>query len=340
RPDISKYSDYDTLNPDHNGTAEPAFDWLPYSDPLVTVACVLLLFGVPVNGLVIWTLSFRIKRNIYATYLLHLSISDCLFLGLFTGILITIGKGSTLPVEKTGCKVFAFTFYFMYYVRSFFLALISFLRCLSLIAPLWVRLHQPRWFTWVSCLTVWLFAGVVTSPFLFVTESKFLDLDLTVDDCISEQYKSSWKNVSTSVLGFFLPLMLIVICNLIMCVRIRGSATARTGHLYRVISFTTLVFLVCGFPFNTFALLYFVHTNSGQGETEPVGALYSSILLLLNSCFNPFLYICTGRNMRGIFQESIRVNFARVFGEEQSTVQRPERNPPWNTVVNTDTERN
>uniref|UniRef100_H2ZXA8 G-protein coupled receptors family 1 profile domain-containing protein n=1 Tax=Latimeria chalumnae TaxID=7897 RepID=H2ZXA8_LATCH len=305
------------------------YPWLQYSYVLTTIACILLLFGVTVNGLVIWILSFRTKRNLCATYLLNLSISDCLFLVYFTATLITLAEGSTLPLADAACKILSFLFYLIYYVRSFFLVLISIIRCLSVTAPLWVRHHWPRWLTPVSCLATWLLAGVITSPFLFATGSELSFLELNVGTCIGKQYLTSWKTFSVPILGFFVPLILIIVCNLVICIRMRGNTSIQTTHLYRIISITTLVFLFCGCPFNTFSFIYFIDSMTGKYVTETLAtaASFSSLLLLLNTCLNPFIYICTRRKLREIVKESLCDAFQRAFGEEQPQDLEPGETP-------------
>ncbi|XP_064416388.1 proto-oncogene Mas-like [Latimeria chalumnae] len=289
--------------------------------PVVVTILILLLVGISMNGLVVFILGFRIQRNSHTTYLLHLSIFDTLFV-VFCGVLIF--RTFVRSISRVILLITALGMFSAYYVSPFFLALISLHHCLSIAAPLWVKLYKPPWFTWVSSLVIWLLAGTLFT------------LSAICDYGCNNHVLRNLFILSVNIIGFFLPLLLIVICNLVILIKLRSRARAHSGTLYRSISLTTLAFFLCGFPHNTLDLIRFFHPPENL-HVEAIN-LSSSIFfcfLVLNPCLNPFIYICTGRNLWEMFKESLHANLQRVFGEEQLNDGRPQENPPENNLSTT-----
>uniref|UniRef100_H3A5U5 G-protein coupled receptors family 1 profile domain-containing protein n=2 Tax=Latimeria chalumnae TaxID=7897 RepID=H3A5U5_LATCH len=289
--------------------------------PMILIVAILLLVGISVNGLVVFILGFRIQRNSYATYLLYLSISDTLFM-VFCGVLLTLQNFVKL-MSIWIVLISRYGMFFTYYVSPFLLTLISFQCCLSISVPLWVKLHQLPWFTWVSCVVIWLVAGVLLSLFIMIIHFGGFPYSTLIVS-------------SLSIIGFFLPLLVIVICNLVILVKLRSRARSHFGNLYRVLSVTMLAFFLCGFPFSTLELIRFFHPQKNlHFKALNLSSSVSVFFLILNPCLEPFIYICTGRKLREMSKESLHANLQRIFGEEQTSDGRPQENPPENNLITT-----
>ncbi|XP_006010067.1 C3a anaphylatoxin chemotactic receptor-like [Latimeria chalumnae] len=277
----------------------------------IAVSVLLLLFGLPLNGVVIWLLGFRVKRSHFACYVLHLALADFTFLLLMVTGLISDIMGGQYPFGEVVYKIDVFLTVSHYFATSFLLVLISAHRCLSITVPTWYHFWSPRWSSSVSCLVVWLLAFSLSSPELVYDEI------VNETSGIDEGFRL-WAVGSSSILGFFVPFSLLIGFNSITLIKVRQNARIRSTKLYRIISTSVLIYMFCWFPLNMAELVGFVYLVCHQ---EPPLALvhsftFSMLLLYVNSCINPLIYFIIGRTGNQRLRQSLHGIFQKLFNEE------------------------
>ncbi|XP_042320419.1 mas-related G-protein coupled receptor member H-like [Sceloporus undulatus] len=277
----------------------------------VLIICLLGLLG---NGMVIWLLGFRMKRNPFTTYILNLSIADfgvLIFLIIVDALVMLVDQYHGINIFSLFFLIFLELFFFTYSTSQFLLAAISIDRCLAILFPLWHRCHRPSYLSIVVCTLIWIVSFLLSgihftllriqnfgnSPFLY-------PLIVNVALCA--------------------PIM--VASTLILVIHIWCKAEQRhRGKLVTAILLALLFFLIFALPLNVFYIIHQYHTS--LSSIMSTGFACAS----LNSSINPLIYFLVGkRQKKGQSRVSMKVALQRVFKNEH------EHTEEQNTTSETD----
>ncbi|XP_032078217.1 mas-related G-protein coupled receptor member H-like [Thamnophis elegans] len=270
---------------------------------IVAITFIICSIGVSLNGIVIWLLGFRIKRNPFTVLILNLAIADFVFLAIWEILCIYyfivyihfIPLGIPLMILIYLSDIF--------YVNGLFLlAAISIDRCVCVLFPIWHRCSRPKYLSPVVCVLSWicscLLIGILNIMEFVFNSDGFANLYLVV----------------TAVLC----LPSIIISTLILFVKIcLKPKQIKRRQLLVMTLITLLCFLIFNLPLNILGL-YALYSYMGfyfQGFR-----LYHLMILggSLNSTFNPVIYYLVGRKRRAQTRESIKIVFQRVFKEDEA----------------------
>ncbi|KAL8181619.1 UNVERIFIED_CONTAM: hypothetical protein K2H54_013426 [Gekko kuhli] len=293
-------------NPNYTYSSFPN-DSIDYEDVLDNIGIdisvwVICIFGAVGNGIVIWLLGFRIKRNPFSTYILNLAIAD---LGVLLSVPFIVAHMWTafnyyyFYEKKITYLAFLFLFLSTYSTSQFLLTAISIDRCVAVFFPLWHRCHRPPHLSTIVCALIWFLS------FLFSTITYtivFLYLNRTIR---TEEY---YQFIVNGLLC--LPVMTIATGALFIKVCFKAQQHRR-GKLLTIILLTLLFFLLFAFPLN---VKYIVDVFTDLPVYITRGAI---ILACLNSSVNPAIYILVGRRWKSRKRESMKMIFQKVFKEEE-----------------------
>ncbi|XP_015283976.1 PREDICTED: mas-related G-protein coupled receptor member H-like [Gekko japonicus] len=258
---------------------------------------VICISGAVGNGIVIWLLGFRMKRNPFSIYILNLAIAD---LGvLLTVTFVLLNLWIVFPYDSPiTFLVFLFLFLSMYSTSQFFLTAISIDRCVAVFFPLWHRCHQPPHLSTIVCALIWVLAFLLTA----IT---YTLIYLNLNETMTGDY---YQFIANALLC--LPVMLIATMSLFIKVCLKARQRQK-GKLVTMILLTLLFFLLFAFPFNVTFLLYI-------SSYLPLDVLWGTMLLpCLNSSVNPAIYILVGRRWKSRQRESMKMILQKVFNEEE-----------------------
>uniref|UniRef100_A0A8C0GV03 G-protein coupled receptors family 1 profile domain-containing protein n=1 Tax=Chelonoidis abingdonii TaxID=106734 RepID=A0A8C0GV03_CHEAB len=263
------------------------------------VTVLICLFGLVGNGVILWLLSFFIKRNPFTIYILNLAVADLSFLLFLLVYLILSIVESVFCASEFGhfLRVLQLLFLFAYNASLYFLTAISVERCLSVFYPIWCRCHRPKHLSALVCALLWALSCLVTGLMSYF--------------CVFDQTeRCRMSNIAMYVLNFLIFAPVMVLSNLILCIKVRHSSQQhQPGRLYIVILLTVLFFLVFTVPFSIQRLgLYF---NYFHLSIEICNALVS-----VNSSINPVIYFLVGSYRKWRFRGSVKVALQRVFEEQ------------------------
>uniref|UniRef100_A0A8C5W6Q2 G-protein coupled receptors family 1 profile domain-containing protein n=1 Tax=Leptobrachium leishanense TaxID=445787 RepID=A0A8C5W6Q2_9ANUR len=141
----------------------------------------------------------------------------------------------------------------------------------------------------------------------------FEDID-DIYDIFQELVNSllnSTKNflIPLLIIGYFIPLCVIVCCNVSIACKVRTFETIRSSKLFCIISAAILVFFITRTPLviSQFILLVCLQNMEFTLITRVVlvSPLLSSIANL-NCCLNPIIYVFFGREVISVFMDFIR----------------------------------
>ncbi|XP_053101947.1 proto-oncogene Mas-like [Hemicordylus capensis] len=262
---------------------------------------IICLLGLVGNGMVIWLLGFRIKRNPFTTYILNLAIADF-------GVLLFVGSFAVwYAVDLSrrfwgGYVLLTEVFFFLHCSSAFLLVAISIDRCMAVLFPLWYRCHKPPRLSAFVCALIW-----ILSFLIFVLRLIVL---MAVNDGMF-----SLKILGTVAAFLCTPLMVISTLTLFIKVCCKPQQHRR-GKLVTVILFTLLFFLIFAFPVNAIYIITFF--NYGNFLLTALGF----ICALLNSSINPLIYFLVGRRQKqGRPRVSMEFALQRVFKDEEGCVE-------------------
>nr|XP_006110403.1 mas-related G-protein coupled receptor member H-like [Pelodiscus sinensis] len=294
----------------HTGCAKlHALDEIIGSIPLLI--CLLGLVG---NGIVIWFLGFRMKRNPFTVYILNLAVADFGFL-----------LCSTVPAAKmvgdrycdsTGAEViiiFTVLCFWTYNTSLYLLTAISIHRCMSILYPIWYRCHRPQHLSTIVSALLWAFS------FLLCCSAAVVCLGLTQKSCFTSLLFVFVLNIL-----IFSPVM--VLSSLILSMKVRWSSQRRPpGKLYVVILLTVLFFLLFTLPQS---VVFFLPSHGIFLDNW-----LFEVLACASSSINPVIYFLVGSYRKRRHCGSLKLALQRVFEEQADS--REDRNDPSRDTMET-----
>uniref|UniRef100_A0A8C4PDH2 Proto-oncogene Mas-like n=2 Tax=Dromaius novaehollandiae TaxID=8790 RepID=A0A8C4PDH2_DRONO len=226
----------------YSGTAqkaEPSYAVLKFMESfcLISSAC-----GMVGNGMVLWYLGFRIRRNRFTVYILNLAAADFGYL-----LCIAIETVQYLMQFNVGVQfgIFLFLDLFMYGTGLYLLTAISIERCLSVLCPIWCRSHRPKHLSGIISGLLW-------------SLSLLLNMLGYISCTVRPSSNCHVLLITIGVLDFLFctPLMLVFSLTLFLKVKC-SSQHLQTGRLFTVIMLTVLFFLIFAVPLSILILFDF-----------------------------------------------------------------------------------
>ncbi|EHA99473.1 Mas-related G-protein coupled receptor member X1 [Heterocephalus glaber] len=239
------------------------------------------LVGLAGNAVVLWLLGFCMHRNVVSVYILNLAGADFLFLGChITGCvndLIYAFNFTSLAIYK-----FLFPVIMCSYITGLsMLSAISAERCLSVLWPIWHRLHRPRHMSAVICALLWALSLLLS---ILAYVYCYLSLRFSCYPCPTMSF----------ITAAWLLFLFVVLCGSSLALLVRmlcGSTRLQLTRLYVTIGLTVLVFLLCGLPAGILVSLLPWFTNTRDYFYYALIAVFMSGI---NSSINPFIYFFVG----------------------------------------------
>ncbi|XP_028646067.1 C3a anaphylatoxin chemotactic receptor [Erpetoichthys calabaricus] len=285
----------------------------------IVVAVIIFAIGLPFNGLVIWVLGFRRSgRNSFAAYVLNLAIADLVLvmrIPLAIGYLVAYYQWS---FGELTCKLIMFLRVLGLFAGAFLLSAISLERCLCLLHPMWYRLKRPPWVVPVTCVLLWSLALGLSIPYL--QSSQVCSLR-NRSQCFESLLPQPGLYITETVLGFLLPLLLFISCNLVILLKAKRDTSPKYAKLFKVLTLTIVVFLICWVPYHICRFLKSLYSscpNSKIYAEATKGVYYSLYLVFVKSSLNPALYVFAGKDLRKSVKASLMSVIEGIFSDEPS----------------------
>ncbi|XP_031761986.1 C3a anaphylatoxin chemotactic receptor-like [Xenopus tropicalis] len=281
------------------------------------------ILGTLGNGLVIWVFGFKMKKTVNTIWFLNLAIVDfcfCLSLGFYIPVVIL----NHWPFGQIPCKLTTCILDLNMAVSVFFLAVISFDRCLCVLYPIRSRSHRTLRLAVISSVMIWLLGLAVSSPSLVFTNvvhgGNISVCGSTYGNGADGSNVHSPTRQKVMILTrfvsvFLIPFTIILVCYGLISFRVRRSSrppgSART---FKIIITVVLCFFFCWFPFH----LMFLKEITGFNIKWPYGYIISHMAICLaffNSCLNPMVYVFVGQNFKNSLRKSIPFLLENTFRE-------------------------
>ncbi|XP_028359678.2 LOW QUALITY PROTEIN: mas-related G-protein coupled receptor MRG-like [Phyllostomus discolor] len=265
---------------------------------IAPIGILICLGGLVSNGLVLGLLGLSLKLGGFTVFIFHLSLADFLYLScqtvLFMQIILATFHGIMFDVRYMGILT-----YTSYTVGLCVLTAISVTRCLSVLHPIWCRLHAPRHAPTVVCSLIWVLSG---------SGNVYISLVCWADGFID--CESCFVSVEVSAVLCSVLLSVTVMGILTVLFKVRCGTQRRPPLKLYITVLLTVLFLLFAFP--VCITLHLVRS--------PNQYYVASVQLLscVNSSANPLVYYFVGRiggRRRG---ENLREAFQKTLGEDST----------------------
>uniref|UniRef100_A0A8C6T837 Somatostatin receptor type 2 n=1 Tax=Neogobius melanostomus TaxID=47308 RepID=A0A8C6T837_9GOBI len=314
-PNLSEHFMYDSFMQNQSDSNYGNYtDYVFDRTSTIAITCMYFMVctvGLCGNALVIYViLRYAKMKTVTNIYILNLAVADVLFmLGLpFIAIQLAIVHWPFGPVL---CRVVMTLDSLNQFTSIFCLMVMSIDRYLAVVHPIKsTKWRKPRVAKTIN-LTVWGISLIVNLPIVI-----YSGLITKHDGCFcsivwpepQEVYYTAFM-FYTFILGFFLPLMVICLCYLLIIVKVKSSGI-RVGSskrkkserkVTRMVSIVVAVFVFCWLPFYVFN----VTSVTGTLSTTPILRSTFAFVVVLgyaNSCANPILYAFLSENFKKSFQ--------------------------------------
>ncbi|XP_077117093.1 proto-oncogene Mas-like [Ranitomeya variabilis] len=299
------------------------------------VTIVISVFGITGNSLVVWYLSFKIKRTTSSIYIFNLALADVAFLlssfvlHIFALFLTLIPHLESQYEDEHVINliiVLGLACLFGYNTSLCLLTAISIERCLSVLFPIWYHCNRPRHMSSIVCSLIWIISCILcVLEFAFCYNITYNRKGILKES--SKECKITFIIICSFSFAIFIPSM--TVSSLILLIKVWASSQYRQHKkLYIVIAVTVLVFLLFGMPMRVLLLVWYKHHAM---PSFPIMDLFA-LFCVTNSSINPFVYFLVGRQGQDGKITLLSI-FQAVFRDDWSQHKREQRKPAEETVT-------
>ncbi|XP_023652808.2 C3a anaphylatoxin chemotactic receptor-like isoform X2 [Paramormyrops kingsleyae] len=269
------------------------------------ITCVL---GIPGNAFVMWIAGMKMKKTVNTTWFLNLAIADLLCCLSIPFIITEVLLNYHWPFGKILCKMIPSVIVLNMFASIVTLTLISMDRFLQVIKPVWSQNHRTVTLASQLCALSWLLSMLLCLPNMIYRETAHFHYSNQTRCMISDHSVRKMACMSRFVLGFLIPIVIIVLCNSFILRKVNSGRFSTSQKPRQIIVGVIMAFCLCWLPYHVVGTML-----EYGGKTSEVVAMYldqpSIVLAYLNSCLNPLLYAFIGQD----FKKKVRVSLKRAF---------------------------
>lgn len=294
--------------------------------PIVYSVC--LVAGLTGNILVLAVYAYHKRlKTMTDSFLSHLAVADLLLL--FTLPFWAADAARGWKLGGAVCKIVSACYTLNFNCCMLLLACISLDRYLAVLRVqgedergrlqrLFSRRHCWKW-----CLAVWGTASLLGLPDLIFSEviwTSNRNVCMAIYPSSMARSGKAVLEVVEVLLGFLLPLLVMVICYWSVGRALKNlpiESRGKNWRALRVLLIVVGVFVVTQLPYNVLKLhramdsVYIIITHCGTSKALDHAAQVTESLALIHCCINPILYAFMGSSFR---QHMVKV--AKKFGEK------------------------
>ncbi|XP_029439847.1 proteinase-activated receptor 4-like [Rhinatrema bivittatum] len=277
---------------------------------LPAIYSIVLLIGLPANGVAFWVLAAKTKKSPSTFFLLNLAIADLMFALILPFKISYHFLGNNWLFGEALCRAVSALFYGNIYGSILFLMCISVDRYISLVHPFMARGLQRRKAALCVSFGIWLVVIAAVIPLLLKQQSSSYenvsfttchDVELECKDgCFSPYF------LSLVILGFAIPFVVIVYCYGAILIKLIPKKKDH-GPIIRLLALVLLSFILFFSPCN---VLLFLQSLRAQQERLKDNQMYiwytiAQALSSFNNCIDPFIYYYASRDFRAMVKSVV-----------------------------------
>ncbi|XP_061442008.1 C-X-C chemokine receptor type 6 isoform X2 [Rhineura floridana] len=262
---------------------------------MYSFACIL---GVSGNALVLIIFIFYEKVKVLTDiFLVSLAIADLCFLCTLPFWAYSAAHEwifYTLP-----CQIIRGLYTLNLYGSMLTLTCITIDRYFAIVRATKAHISQAKRIVWgkAVCILVWVISLAFALPqFLFSIQAEF-DKKVCIAN-YSTRFLELFTEVTQMVLGFFFPMMVMVICYSIIVKTLFDAKGFRKHKSLKIIFAIVVMFIFTQTPFNLLKLIRAVYQSVILDERFDYALIITEAIAYFHSCLNPVLYFFIGVKFR------------------------------------------
>ncbi|KAF7247710.1 C-X-C chemokine receptor type 6 [Varanus komodoensis] len=262
---------------------------------LYSIACI---FGIPGNALVLTILIFCEKVKVPTDiFLVSLAVADLLFLCTLPFWAYSAAKEWIFGTLS--CKIIRGLYSMNLYGSMLTLTCITIDRYFAIVQATKAHISQAKRKVWgtVFCIVVWVVSLAFALPQLIFSIQEKLDKEI----CYTAYSSHNTKlliNIIQVLLGFFCPMLVMVICYSII---VHTLCHARGFHKHKslqIIFAIVVTFIFTQTPYNLLKLFRTINKESLLDYSSDYVFFITEAIAYFHSCLNPVLYFFIGAKFR------------------------------------------
>ena len=273
------------------------------------VILVPVLLGLILNGLCITVMRRPLVReSVISIYLTFLACNDSVFLIVFP--LKTLNLYIGYQIHHAPCILFKFFRTLSYGMSSWIITIVAVERSLVVLYPFRANELSNKKKAKITMFIIIIINVLISSPDIFTS----VDLNKKTGCMATTFFRFYEVNVRFILIGIltsYLPLTVIIVCNVLLVWKIIAakkarkslSSTSQKATGYDVTMFTTVAVVMClSFLFLTApSMAFFLMDKTYHWKTYEAGIIRSlaPLLALIRAAVNGFLCICCSKILRG-----------------------------------------
>ncbi|XP_053287930.1 chemerin-like receptor 1 [Pleuronectes platessa] len=297
------------------------------------------VFGVFMNGMVIWVTGFKMKKTINTVWFLNLAVADLLFTSFLPLSVTYIALDFHWPFGNFMCRLRSLLIFLNMFASVYFLVVISVDRCVSVVWPVWAQNHRSVRKASCVSLVVWILALILSAPYFIYRGTVSDPYNEDIVHCFSNfalsddnetpslnelrQFRIQTMMITRFLLGFVVPFTVLISCYSVIIHRLRRNRTlaSQSSRTFKIIAAIITTFFLFSAPFHIMALIEMVnytaiHSSKTLDHVTTIGFPIAACLAYLNSCLNPLLYVFIGKDLKEQICKSILNLLETAFQEE------------------------
>ncbi|XP_065820002.1 probable G-protein coupled receptor 132b isoform X2 [Labrus bergylta] len=285
----------------------------PFDDgrlPLMLLYSGVLAVGLPANFLTLYLTWLQVRRsNVLGVYLWSLSLCDLTYLCTLPLWTLYVSAGHVWPWSSVACKLTGYIFFTNMYISIFLLCCVSCDRYVAVVYSVESRGLRCRRHAFLIVVTMVLLVAVGHVPVFTMREGEATQGQRRCFEPSQSSATVTGFNYARFVVGFLIPLLVLVATNRGILVNVQSSTGLRREQKERVrwlAMAVVFLFLVCFAPYHLILLVrailfHFPRLEDGTCLFETTVYTPYTISLGLstvNSAVNPILYVLSSDNIR------------------------------------------
>ncbi|NXC16385.1 OXGR1 protein, partial [Corythaeola cristata] len=309
----SEHTDNFTALPDHTDPSASCEDeeFLQLKSYLSVLYGLIFLVCFPGNIMTIFVYFVKMRPWRSSTIImLNLAVTDLLYIATLPFFIVYSANGNDWIFGDFMCKFIHLCFYFNLYSGIIFLSCFSIFRFFVVVHPIKYSFVQNQRWAVVTCIIVWMISLATISPLNVLIATRHKENRTICPDLASAQnlYTSRWYNWLLTMFAFFLPLLTVTLCYVLIIYTLATGPHMRACYKQkarRLAVVLLLVFYVCFLPFHVFRGIWLELrvrlVSCHLRNSVRYMFIIAKPLAALNTVGNLLLYVVTGDN----FQQAI-----------------------------------
>ncbi|EDM01084.1 rCG41589 [Rattus norvegicus] len=286
-----------------------------------TLYSIIFVVGIFGNSLVVIVIYFYMKlKTVASVFLLNLALADLCFLLTLPLWAVYTAMEYRWPFGNHLCKIASASVSFNLYASVFLLTCLSIDRYLAIVHPMKSRLRRTMLVAKVTCIIIWLMAGLASLPAVIYRNVYFIEnTNITVCAFHYESQNSTLPiglGLTKNILGFVFPFLIILTSYTLIWKALKKAYkiqknTPRNDDIFRIIMAIVLFFFFSWVPHQIFTFLDVLIQLGIIRDCEIADIVDTAMPITIciayfNNCLNPLFYGFLGKKFKKYFLQLLK----------------------------------